>query len=37
MLSFIGDHFFYIPLGAAALFMAVVGYVSIENALERHN
>lgn len=32
MLSIIGDHFLVIPLAAAALFMAVVGYVSIESA-----
>jgi hypothetical protein len=32
MLGFIGDHFFVLPLAAAALFMAVVGFVSIEDA-----
>ena len=34
MLEFFGDHFFFIPLGAAALFMAVVSFVSIESAFE---
>lgn len=32
MLSFIGDILFVIPLAGAALFMAVVGFVSIEEA-----
>jgi len=36
MLGFIGDHFFVIPLAGAALFMIVVGFVSIEDALRRH-
>lgn len=35
LLSFIGDHFFFIPLAAAGLFMAVVGYVSIEAAFSQ--
>ncbi len=32
MIGFFGDHFFIIPLAGAALFMAVVGFVSIEDA-----
>lgn len=36
MLSYIGDHYLYIPLAAALLFMAVVGYVSIESSVGKH-
>ena len=36
LLSFIGDNFLFIPLAAAGLFMAVVGYVGIESAFDRH-
>lgn len=36
MLGFIGDNYLFLALGAAALFMAVVGYVSIEDAVRRH-
>ena len=35
MLGFIGDHFIVLPIAAAALFMVVVSFVSIEDAL-RH-
>lgn len=35
MLSFIGNHFFVIPLAAAGLFMAVVGFVSVESAFDQ--
>ncbi len=33
MLGFIGDHFFYLPLAAAAVFMVLMISVSIEDAL----
>ncbi len=36
MLAFIGDHFFVVPLAAAALFMAVVSFVAIEDAFTHH-
>jgi hypothetical protein len=36
MLAFIGDHFFVLPLAAAALFMAVVSFVAIEDAFTHH-
>ena len=36
MLSYLGDHYLYIPLIAGALFMAVVGYVSIESSFGKH-
>lgn len=35
MLGFIGDNYLVLPMVAAALFMAVVGFVSIEDML-RH-
>lgn len=35
MLGFIGDHFFVIPIAAAMLFMAVVTFVSIEDAMRQ--
>lgn len=36
MISFIGDNYLVLALSAAALFMVVVGFVSIEDALRRH-
>jgi len=36
MLGFLGDHYLILALAAAALFMAVVGFVSIEDAVRRH-
>lgn len=33
MLGFIGDHYMVLPIAAALLFMAVVGWVSVEDAL----
>lgn len=35
MVGFIGDHYLYLAVGAAALFMAVTGYVSIADAFGR--
>ncbi len=35
MIGFIGNHYLVLPIAAAALFMAVVGFVSIEDML-RH-
>lgn len=35
MLGLIADYYLVIPVAAVALFMAVVGYVSIEDALRR--
>ncbi len=36
MLGFFGDHFLIIPLAACAVFIVVMGFVSIEDALRRH-
>lgn len=36
MIGFFGDNYLILALGAAALFMAVVGFVSIEDAFRRH-
>ncbi len=36
MISFIGDHFLYLPVLGAALFMLVVSVVSIEDAFRRN-
>ena len=33
MLGFIGDHYLILPLAPAALFMAVAGFVAIEDAV----
>jgi len=35
MLEFFGNHFFWIPLTAAALFSVVVGFVTIEEAISK--
>lgn len=35
MLGFLGDHYLVLPVAASLLFMAVVGFVSIEDALRR--
>lgn len=35
MLGFFGDHFLILPVAAALLFMAVVNFVAIEDAM-RH-
>ncbi len=36
MIGFIGDHYLYLPVAAAALFMLVVSVVSIEDAFRKH-
>lgn len=35
MLGFIGDHYLILPIAAAVAFIAVVGFVSIEDMLRR--
>jgi hypothetical protein len=36
MISFIGDHYLYLPVAAALVFMLVVSVVSIEDAFRRN-